>query len=151
MITIGAIAAYIFLPVVTLILIGLAWVCWTNRDDTYEAGMYRVGLAGSLLLVPVWLVLWWWSMAFTTSGDYHAWNTKQGTVEQIGKRLIATDSGMSERYVLTLDGTPYGVDDTRASIVAKGDMVQLRCKKDYQWGVPRESHGWACRYIGKGA
>lgn len=151
MITIGAIAAYIFLPIVTLILIGCALWCWSYRDG-YERSSALFGTAACVLSIPVWLVLWWWGMAFTTSGDYHAWNTKQGKVEQIGKRLISSgDNGMSERYVLTLDGVPYGVDDTRASIAKVGNVVTLRCKKDYQWAVPRESHGWVCRWIGKEA
>lgn len=145
----GALAAYIALPLVALVLLAGAVLFWVNRHDSYEGGLWRVCAAICVICIPLWLGAWWWGMAFTTSADYHAWNVKQGKVENVGKRLIASgDSGMSERYVFTIAGVPYGVDDTRASVVKPGDAVTLRCKKDYQWGVPREAHGWACRWNG---
>jgi hypothetical protein len=103
---------------------------------------------GAVLVALVCVAAWWWGMAFTLSGDYHSWNVKEGTAEKVAKRLIATDNGMSERYVVTMDGQPYGIDDTRATLIEEGDRLSLRCKKDYQWGVPREAHGWACRWNG---
>jgi hypothetical protein len=155
-ITGGALAGWIILGLVLLgCLIAAAAGLIHAQTGTDSGGPYRmsdkaVGLwwvAGAVIVALLTAGLWWWSMAFTTSGDYHAWNVKEGIVEKVAKRLVAAgDSGMQERYVVTIDGQPYGIDDTRAALVEPGDQVSLRCKKDYQWGVPRDAHGWACRW-----
>lgn len=126
-------------------LIGFIFGICIAFDDGREGAAVMGGSAVCALLI---LGCWWWGMAFTTSDDYHSWNVKQGRVERVAKRLIATDNGMSERYVVTINGQPYGIDDTRATLVKPGDVVSLRCKKDFQWGVPRSAHGWACRWNG---
>lgn len=79
--------------------------------------------------------------------DYHFWVPVQGKVENVSKRLVSDgDKGMQERYVVTIDGQPYGIDDTRASLVKKGDTLSIACKKEYQWGS--RDHGWGCRWDG---
>jgi hypothetical protein len=143
----GTIAGYIALPLLLLACIGFGFACATGLGG-YDHALAVCGIVAAVLCVPIILGFWWWGMAFTTSSDYHAWNVKQGTVEQMSKRLIATENGMSERVVFKIDGQPYGVDDTRATLVKVGDTVSLRCKKDYEWGIPREAHGWACRWNG---
>lgn len=75
--------------------------------------------------------------------EYHQWRTVQGVVQDVNKRLIAEDKSMSERYVFKIDGTPYGVDDTRASLVKPGDTVRLSCKREWQYA---SASGWACRW-----
>jgi hypothetical protein len=75
--------------------------------------------------------------------EFHQWRPVTGKVTEVSKRLIAQDKSMSERYVLVIDGQPYGVDDTRASLVKVGDTVSLSCKRDWQYAsVP----GWVCRW-----
>lgn len=143
-ITGGAIAGYVMLVVVLLACVAVFVYGWISRDD--YATPSKSLMAGGVIIALITVGLWWACMAFTTSGDYHAWNVKEGNVDRVAKRLIATDNGMSERYVVTMDGQSYGIDDTRAALVQQGDTVSLRCKKDYQWGVPREAHGWACRW-----
>lgn len=139
-ITAGAIFGYAYL--IIGVLLGVVWAVPLAINREWASAL------GGLAAVVIIAATFWWGMAFTTSADYHAWNAKTGEVEQVSKRLIATDSGMSERYVLKIDGQPFGVDDSRASLAKEGDKVSLLCKKDYQWGVPREAHGWACRWNG---
>lgn len=141
-ITAGALIGY-----VVLIVCLLACVVWTVLAALSREAGYALGGVAAAVAV---LGLWWWGMAFTTSSDYHSWTVKEGKVERVAKRLIATDNGMAERYVVTMNGEPYGIDDTRATLLKAGDRVSLRCKKDYQWGVPRAAHGWACRWNGAG-
>ena len=77
--------------------------------------------------------------------DYHFWVEKEGTVTAISKRLVpAGDKGMQEKIVVTLGGQPYGITDTRAALVKRGDWLSLGCKKAYEWGSP--NHGWDCRW-----
>lgn len=147
-ITGGTIAGLVTIGLVLLLCLGgaaLGALAIYDREPAAGAGW----IIGSLAVALLCLGGWWWGMAFTTSSDYHAWNVKEGTVEKVSKRLVSNgDKGMSERFVVVMDGQPYGIDDTRASLVKVGDQVSLRCKKDYQWGVPREAHGWACRWNG---
>lgn len=140
-ITLGAVGAYV-LAVVLILVFVVALITATAENGAL--GAIGVGFCGVVVAV-----LWWWGMAFTLSGDYHAWNDKTGVVVEKNKRIVpAGDKGIQERFVLRFaDGQLYGVDDTRASLIKRGQRVRLKCKKDYQWGVPRSSHGWACRYI----
>jgi len=79
--------------------------------------------------------------------DYHYWVPKEGRVEKISNRFIKDgDSGVSQRFVVVLNGKPYGIDDTRASLLKVGDQVRLRCKKEHQFMQPYDADGWACRW-----
>jgi hypothetical protein len=140
----GLIALLVFLAgCVALVLLGRGLL--GSYDDNIGKAMIDAGI----VLVPVTLACWWWGMAFTLSDDYHSWNVKAGKVERVSKRLVSDgDQGMQERFVVVIAGTPYGVDDTRASLVKEGDVISLRCKKEYQWGVPRSAQGWGCRWNG---
>lgn len=114
-----------------------------HYDQSFGAWLFW----GGIVVIPVAIGMWWWGMAFTLSGDYHAWNVKRGTVERINNRLISRGEGrVSQRYVAIVNGQALGIDDTRASLLRPGDPVRLKCKKDYEWGVDRSAHGWACRW-----
>lgn len=140
-------------------LIGLGVLLVAGLGIILTGVRYRLGrerawpwFLGGALSIALSLVIWWVAMAFTTSGDYHAWNVKEGDVQRVNKRLVsAGEKGMEERFVVVIDGQPYGVDDTRAALLRPGDFVSLRCKKEFQWGVPREAHNWACRWNSSGA
>lgn len=75
--------------------------------------------------------------------EYWQWRPVDGVVQSVDSRLLKDGEGMSERYVLTINGTPYGVDDTRAATVAAGDKVRLMCTKEWQWAA---DDGYACRW-----
>ena len=75
--------------------------------------------------------------------EYHQWRPVEGTVQQIDKRMVKDGSGMSERYAVTINGTVYGVDDTRASTLQEGSHVRLSCIKEWQWAA---SDGYGCRW-----
>ena len=77
--------------------------------------------------------------------EYHQWREVAGVVEQVDSRQIADGKGMSERYVLVIDGQPFGVDDTRAATVRKGNEVKLSCKREWQYA---SESGWGCRWAG---
>lgn len=75
---------------------------------------------------------------------YHQWRLVEGTVQKVSSRLITTgDKTMAQRYVVVIDGQPYGVDDTRASLLHKGDHIKLSCKPEFQlFSVPGEACRW---------
>lgn len=118
------------------------------RDYYSGRGEAIAAFVAAGVVVPlVWLGAMW-----PLAGDYHRWRPVEGTVVQVDKRLVSNgDNGMSERFVFRFaDGRLRGVDDTRASTVRRGDKVTLKCKKDFEWGVPRAANGWACRWAGAG-
>lgn len=79
--------------------------------------------------------------------EYHHWIDKTVTVEAIGKRQVSKDKSFFEKFVVRdKTGELYGLDDTRGALVKPGDTLYLRCKKAYQFGIPRSAHGWDCRW-----
>jgi hypothetical protein len=150
-VTVGWIAGLIGLAVVLALLVVALVIAVKMRPNvpSDERWMNTAWIVVFIIMFPVTLGVWWMSSAFTTSGDYHAWNVKTGTVSEVSKRIVpAGDKGIQERFVVRLReaGGLYGIDDTRASLLKSGDEVRLKCKKDYQWGVDRSAHGWACRW-----
>lgn len=79
--------------------------------------------------------------------QYHQWRPVSGTVEQVDSRMIAQGKGMSERFVVKVDGVLYGVDDTRAATLRPGDHVKLLCIRDWDW--PSTDNGWVCKWDGQ--
>ncbi len=77
--------------------------------------------------------------------EYHQWRDVAGVVQQADSRQIADGKGMSQRFVFTIAGQPFSVDDTRAAAVREGDAVNLRCKREWQYAA---DSGWACRWAG---
>lgn len=139
----GAIAGVIAIVLITLACVGWCVAWWLGSD--YDRLHFVV--AGVVALVVSWAV-WLWAM-WPLAYDYHHWIPVQGNIEKISKRLVSDgDKGMSQRYVVVIHEQPYGVDDTRASLLKAGDNVSLACKREFEWGVPREANGWACRWRG---
>lgn len=137
---VGAIA----MAVITFGCLIVAAAAFTERDN---GGWGAV--AGSLVVLLISWGVWLWAM-WPLAYDYHHWVQVDGKVDRISKRLVSDgDKGMQERYVLVVDGVPRGVDDTRASLVRVGDRVQLACKREYEYGLPRGAHGWGCRWRGR--
>lgn len=121
---------------------------WFRRDRYSDQWEARTAFVVAGMVVPlVWLGAMW-----PLAGDYHRWRSVEGTVVGVNKRLVGNgDTGMSERFVFRFeDGRLRGVDDTRAAGVRPGDSVKLKCKKEFEWGVPRAANGWACRWAGAG-
>jgi hypothetical protein len=131
-----------FLALVFLVLTVLAF--WVARGDG-DAGDFRFfgALCAVITLVIVGGSLYGY---YPFKEDFHRYYKVHGTVQEVGHRQISNgDSGMSERYVLKINNTPFGVDDTRASLVKVGDTVDLKCKREY---VFASVSGWACHWNG---
>jgi hypothetical protein len=131
-------------PIWALLLLALialiGWGVWSRGDDdstfAVVGGLVALAVAVGIIISPLGY--------YPYKAEYHQWRPVVGQVESVNKRLIsAGKSGMEERYVLTIDGKPYGVDDTRAATVKAGDTVSIKCKRDWQYAsVP----GYVCRW-----
>jgi hypothetical protein len=141
--TLGLLAC---LPLALLVALGCflygGWVIQRRLSQRVIDGWGLMWIAGGLVvLVATGIAMWPWKH------DYHYWIPKEGKAQKISKRIVSNgDNGISERYVITIGGYPYGIDDTRASLVKPGDNVRIACKREYQWGS--RSHGWGCRWDG---
>lgn len=136
-------------PIAALfVLAGLfvAFVAWNARESEYRDG-WRMGVAcgigGALLAIVIYLFCMW-----PLKHDYHFWVPVQGKVEKISSRLVSAGDkgGSNQRFVVVIKGQPYGVDDTRAALLSVGDTVNLKCKREFEWGS--SANGWACRWNG---
>lgn len=124
---------------VLLVCIVIALIGWRERDT-----VVGFGFGAGALVVAVGLLLAFWPLKH----DYHFWVPVDGKVERTGKRIVSSSDKIQERFVVTINGQPYGVDDTRASLLRPRDSVHLKCKKSYEWGTPSNAHGWVCRWNG---
>ncbi len=95
-------------------------------------GVFGIGLA-VLLVVSVWPL----------DTSFHKYYPVTGKVEKIESRFLAAGKATTQRFVVVLDGKPFAIDDTRATLVQVGDEVRLMCSREYQYaGVA----GWACEW-----
>lgn len=109
----------------------------TDRTD-YRAGATIAGLFAAFALVVTTAAIFPFNPAF------HQYHRVTGSVEEIDHRLVAAgEAGMAERYVFVIDGRPYGVDDTRATLVEVGDKVDLWCSLEWQYAG---ESGLACQW-----
>lgn len=114
---------------------------------TWKEDGAKTVFATTMVVTIITLAAWLWG-SWPLSYNYHHWITKQGRVEQkVGSRFIAQDHGTTQKFVVVLNGHAYGVNDTRASLLRRGDFVRLRCKKAYEFGTPRHSQGWDCKWV----
>lgn len=137
----GTIAGTIIAVICALFCLG--WIVFFLLQS--EGWIATWGLGGLVVVALVWGFLMW-PFAY----EYHHWVDKQGTVTKISKRLVpAGDSGMQEKIVVQISGDPevYGLTETRASLLEKGDRLHIRCKKAYEFGVNRGAHGWDCKWV----
>lgn len=137
----GAIGGTIGAVVVLLIGVGILWFgIW----DAYDAGpLIVVGVV--VIVVAIGGYVWaMWPFAY----DYHHWVDKKVRVAQVSSRLLSDgDNGISQKFVVRdVEGGLYGIQDTRGALVKPGDVLKLRCKRAYQFGIPRAADGWDCRW-----
>lgn len=141
----GIIGGTLAAVVVFVLCVAAAVLFFRGSRDPLDGGEMVffgwVAVAAAVVTVAAWV---WasWPLAY----DYHHWVDKSGRVEKVSQRLVSSGNGMSQKFVVVIDGRPYGIDDTRAALINEGDVVRLRCKKAYQFGVPRSAHGWDCRW-----
>lgn len=142
--TIGSYFGYAFLIIgIIVFIVGLvAWFTSRLPDDRWF-GLCCTGAGVVIFLIALWQM---WPLKY----EYHHWVEKRGVVSDKNSRIFSTGSGddraINQRIVLVVNGQPLGVDDTRATLAKKGDVVSLRCKKEHQFQQPYEADGWSCRW-----
>ncbi|MFE5290379.1 hypothetical protein ACFRAQ_35995 [Nocardia sp. NPDC056611] len=85
----------------------------------------------------------WWPFDW----EYHQWRPVRGEVAQIDSRMLSDgDKGMSQMFVVRYaqDTNEYRCDDSRCAAVKPGDVLELTCKRAWQWtGTP----GRECQFV----
>jgi hypothetical protein len=112
--------------------------------DTRRMGFWNIfaALVCAVLVFLIWLAANW-----PLKYEYHHYVEKTGVVSNIGNRMVSGGEGIvNQRYVFVINGYPYGVDDTRASLAKKGDTVTLYCKKEHEFGQQFQNDGYGCRW-----
>lgn len=142
----GNIAAIVIGAICVLVMIG---AILTTRDS-YDAGLgWGIAVTSFVCLLLTAVVYVWatWPFAY----EYHHWIDKKVHVAASSSRLLTDgDGNINQKFVVRDErGTFYGINDTRGALVKEGDTVSLRCKRAYDYGVPRSSHGWDCKWNGR--
>lgn len=113
-----------------------------ENDDPYHGddifAIIWTAVGAFLIVITAWAM-------YPYKADYHRWNTKDGVVTNVEKRLVGTGNGMEEKIVVKIDGheDPYGCLDTRCALLVPGDYLKLACKKVFEYGA---TDGWDCKF-----
>jgi hypothetical protein len=131
------------LTVAGFVLLGV----WLLRHDwdSFDRGMARFFGFASLGVAALIAILAGVGF-YPYSGEYHHWQNISGTVSSTNSRFLSDGHGTSQKFVVTLDGSPqqFGCNDTRCATVHKGDSLTITCKRTWQWfGTP----GYDCNFV----
>lgn len=137
--SLGTILGLPTIGLIVLICLACAVIGFIGGRHDEDGIIFGVGASCMAIVLLVSTVFVYWPF----SSQFHRYYKVDGEVQAIGSRQIADGKAMSTRYVFRIGGEDYGVDDTRASLTKVGDMVHLKCKRE--WVYNSES-GWACRW-----
>ena len=150
--SLGVLVALPILSVILLALVVGGVVLFRLRGDVddFDRPLF-IGSAISCWAVAFVIAL---LMALPTGyypykAEYHQWRTHSGVVAEVSKRLVGDgDSGMSEKIVVRYkeDGGEFGCEDTRCSLVKAGDVLDLKCKRAWQYA---SVSGYDCRFVSR--
>jgi hypothetical protein len=125
-----------------LLVVVIACFAFDEEGGGIIGGLF-FGLIGTALLA---FFLTPWGFYPFGGSDFHKYKVKSGEVSQISKRLVPSGDSMEEKIVVRFAGSnqEYGITDTRAALVEKGDAVIIKCKKSYDFGsIP----GFDCKFV----
>lgn len=146
--TTWSLGVLIGLPLTLLLLLAclvlmILGAVWARRDsDGWQVTGFGVVVGAIVLVIAAWRF-------YPYSAEYHQWQPASGQVESIDSRLVSigNDKSPSERFVVTLDdGEQYACDDTRCAQVKPGDLLDLSCKRAWQYAG---TDGWDCKFYGR--
>jgi hypothetical protein len=82
--------------------------------------------------------------------EYHQWREVSGVVDDTGSRFLPSSDGTAteQKIVVRFAGSDldFGCQDTRCSLAKKGDTLDLKCKRSWQY---QSVSGYDCRFIGR--
>ena len=131
----------------------VASVIWTryaskqyeHNKGYYDEGLWRTCMWTGIGVLVATLVITAWGY-FPYKMEYHHWTTVQGTVTQVGNRILGSSSSLQQKYVVVVNGQEYGCEDTRCALIKKGDTIELSCKRVWQYaGVD----GYDCSFVSR--
>lgn len=102
-------------------------------------------VSGGVALALIVAMAWGF---YPYKAEYHQWQTVTGEVQAVEKRLLKDGDGMSERFVVEIDGQQLGCDDTRCADVKVGDTASLSCKREWQY---TGTDGYGCTFVDRKA
>lgn len=114
-----------------LIILSTAVAALAIAKHWYNAILAGVGCLLVLGAITLWAM---WPLKMT----YHEYRPVSGIVQSTSSRFLSDGQGnVNQRIAVVIGGQVYGCDDTRCSLLKKGDPVTLLCKSEYeQNGTP---------------
>lgn len=114
-----------------------------HRHDRHSGEYIFLPFGIMLIVAALFCALGTAFGSFPFNSEYHQWRPVSGTVQQVSSRLVGSGKTVNQRFVVLINGQPFGVDDTRASLLKPGDHVDLVCKKEWQYAA---KSGWGCNW-----
>ena len=100
---------------------------------------------GGLFVAGVIFGVWAWATWPPFDTQYHTYYPTTITVAQTNERILSDGQGnVSQRIaILATNCNTYGCDDTRCTVLTKGETVTLMCEQEWETnGVPGEVCNW---------
>src|SRR6266508_4351662 len=115
----GNVVAIILMIVALLFFIGGIVASRNSRIVTSRNSGFAVMIIAFICMLII-AGGWLWA-SWPLKYEYHHWVDQEGVVTNVGQRFVSGGKGIvNQRFVFTLNGKLFGVDDTRASLVHKG-------------------------------
>jgi hypothetical protein len=140
-----SIAAAILVASVICALVGLRWRRMPERDSYDDRPLLGLSMAiagASVAVIAVGLLAWG---LYPYQWEYHSYRHVEGTIAEVGVRMLGGDGGTTQSYAVRLqgDGGEYRCDDTRCSLVKPGDTIALWCIREWHYA---STPGWVCNF-----
>lgn len=142
----------LFLLLLIAVVVAAFWWAADEKGDSYGDRGLALGFAwAAVLAIVATLAL---ALAptgyYPYKGEYHQWRAVSGTVAEVGNRILTSDSGVEQKVVVRFQGSElmFGCQDTRCAPVKAGDVLDLKCKRAWQYA---SESGYDCRFVARKA
>lgn len=143
--SLGVLVGIPVLGLIALALLVFGIVCWFADEPGIGVG----SIAVLLVLVGVALSPLGY---YPYKAEYHQWRPVSGVVQDTGSRFLPSSDGKAteQKIVVRFQGSDldYGCQDTRCSLAKKGDTLDLKCKRAWQYA---SVSGYDCRFVARRA
>jgi hypothetical protein len=143
--SLGVLIGVPLLGVILLVLLGFALWCLVEAE--LGVGLSALGVAGVIVGVALSPLGY-----YPYGAEYHQWRDVSGVVADTGSRFLPSSDGKAteQKIVVRYAGSDldFGCQDTRCALVKKGDTLDLRCKRTWQY---QSVSGYDCRFVSRRA
>jgi len=132
---------FVLVGIAVAVIFFIKW--WRHRDYNYNDSIFGVWIGAVIVVGTIVITA---ASFWPYQKEYHYWTPVEGTVQDVSSRILPSGEAAEQKFVVRLADNPtlYGIQDTRAALLKRGDHVSLSCKRVWEFGSGE--HGWDCRW-----